>query len=341
LSESEISELNIPKFESEPNHKNCRIENAGQLIQKCLNADQWSVTLFTSGTTGLPKKVTHTLKSLLRGVKLGAAYQDTVWGFTYNPTHIAGLQVLLQAFLNHSSVVDLYKKKSKEIFALIKEHNVTHISATPTFYRILEDGILKSVKRVTSGGEKLDQNTEAKIGRLFPNGKLSNIYASTEAGTLFVAKGDIFIVPENIKNLVRIENNELLISAELMGQADFLSEREWYHTGDLVEILNEEPLQFRFVSRKNEMINIGGMKVNPGEVEDVLLQVPHIRQVRVYGQENKLIGQILAADIVTDSDILEKEIRIFMKDKLQNYKIPRVINFVQALETTRTGKIKR
>ncbi|MDZ7795644.1 MAG: hypothetical protein U5N56_00735 [Candidatus Marinimicrobia bacterium] len=96
------------------------------------------------------------------------------------------------------------------------------ISATPTFYRLLlpSKNVFKNVMRVTSGGEKLDNKTIEYLHQLFPNAKITNVYASTEAGTLFASKADVFTIKADMKKYVKIENNELLIHNSFIGLND-------------------------------------------------------------------------------------------------------------------------
>ena len=315
-----------------------------ELISKIKNTGpQWNITLFTSGTTGLPKKVKHTFQSLNRFVKITEKNTEDVWGFAYNPTHIAGIQVFFQALLNGNSIIRLFGLSTDLVFNSIEQYGITHISATPTFYRLLYpiNKIFPNVVRITVGGEKFDEKTIDKLKPAFPNSKITNVYASTEAGTLFAAKGDVFTVKAEMEEFVKIENNQLFIHKDMMG----LTENKinsWYNTGDIVEIVSENPLQFRFVSRKNEMINVGGYKVNPNEVEEAIRTINGISDVRVFAKSNSVLGNIICCEIVKfDENLDEAKIRSFLQTQLQEYKIPRFIKFVNELSTTRTGKIKR
>lgn len=305
--------------------------------------NNWSITLYTSGTTGLPKKVKHTFSSITRFVKISEHKAKNIWGFAYNPTHMAGIQVFFQALLNGNSIVRLFGLTPDTIFREIKENNITHISATPTFYRLLLpwNERYNSVVRITSGGEKFDSKTLNQMKQIFPKARFTNVYASTEAGTLFAADGDAFTLKENINGLIKIIDGELIIHKELMGNMD-IETGEWYHTGDLVDLLSENPIRFRFLSRKNEMINVGGYKVNPGEVEEIIREIDGIKEVRVYSKSNSVLGNIICAEIVcTDKALNETEIRNTLQQQLQEFKIPRIIRFVDEILTTRTGKIKR
>lgn len=307
--------------------------------------ESWRITLFTSGTTGLPKKVSHTFSSIARQAKKSERHADDVWGFAYNPTHMAGLQVFFQALVNKNTIVRLFGLDSKEIINEINSYHITHISATPTFYRLLlpPTDVCPSVKRLTSGGEKFDEHTLNQLTSLFPNAKLTNVYASTEAGTLFASKGNEFCIKEDMRDKVCVRDGELLIHKSLLAQSEsILFDGDWYHTGDLIEVSCEEPLTFHFVSRKTEMINVGGYKVNPTEVEEALRECDGVVDAFVYSKENRIMGKIILCDVVRASAyVTEKSIREQLQQKFQEFKIPRMIKFVEHLNVTRTGKISR
>ncbi|NDP22421.1 MAG: acyl--CoA ligase [Paludibacter sp.] len=313
------------------------------LIEKLSHTNKlWRVSLFTSGTTGVPKQVNHNYETLTRFVKLSDKHQSDIWGYAFNPTHMAGLQVFLQALLNGNAIIRLFGLSMPEIHQEIELNQISNISATPTFYRLLfpcEQKFL-SVNRLTSGGEKFNVVVSQRLKEIFPCAKLTNVYASTEAGTLFASVDDIFTVKTGFENLVKEINGELLIHKSLMANS-ISPVDDWYKTGDLIEIINPEPLKFRFILRKNEMINVGGYKVNPQEVEEVLQSFSGIEAVKVYSKSNSVLGNIVCCDIVSSFKLQESAIRLYLQTKLQEFKIPRIIRFVENLETTRTGKLKR
>lgn len=318
--------------------------NQKELISKLSNSpENWKITMFTSGTTGIPKKVSHDFKSITRFVKVSERNEKSVWGFAYNPTHMAGIQVFFQALLNGNFILRLFGLDTKDIYTEITNNGITHISATPTFYRLLLpcNETFPSVVRITSGGEKFNEKTFKQLNEIFPNAKITNVYASTEAGTLFASQNDIFNVRPEYESLIHIENNELLIHSSLMGRTETNID-EWYNTGDVIEIVSKNPLKFRFVNRKSEMINVGGYKVNPLEVEEAILTLSGINNVRVYPKQNSVLGNIICCEVVANSNqITESSIRTFLQSKIQEFKIPRIIRFVEELSTTRTGKLKR
>lgn len=318
--------------------------NRKELIEKLSNpSENWKITLYTSGTTGIPKKVSHDFKSITRFVKVSERNEKSIWGFAYNPTHMAGIQVFFQALLNGNSIIRLFGLDTKDIYAEITNNGITHISATPTFYRLLLpcNETFPSVERITSGGEKFNEKIFKQLNQVFPNAKITNVYASTEAGTLFASQNDIFSVRPEYESLIHFENNELLIHSSLMGRTETNIE-EWYNTGDIIEIVSQKPLNFRFVNRKSEMINVGGYKVNPLEVEEAILTLSGIKNVRVFPKQNSVLGNIICCEVVANSNqITESSIRTFLQSKIQEFKIPRIIRFVDSLSTTRTGKLKR
>ena len=302
------------------------------------------VSIFTSGTTGQPKKVTHTVQNLIREVRENNKHLNDIWAYAYNPTHMAGLQVLFQALLNQNTIIDVFSKGNREIVELIKNKKITHISATPTFYRFLLPLYqpIDSLKSVSLGGEKSNDSLIIAISKSFPKAKIFNIYASTEAGTIFSSHGSNFKIQNNKLDLVKIIDNELLLHYSLLGTSEGLNE-EWYATGDIVEWIDQHEKIFKFISRKNEMINVGGNKVNTNKVEEILLEMKQIKACFVYGKPNPLLGNMIFADLVLydSSSITEIEIRKSLREILEPFEIPRKIGFVKSLETTRTGKLKR
>jgi acyl-coenzyme A synthetase/AMP-(fatty) acid ligase len=301
------------------------------------------ISMFTSGTTGQPKVVAHSMKTLLREVRINEKQANSVWAFAYNPTHMAGLQVLFQAICNCNPLIDVFGKSKTEILKIFKEENVTHISATPTFYRLLLpfEVPVDSVKSVSLGGEKSDDKLHSIIKVAFPKARVFNIYASTEAGTILSSHGSDFKIKSDLIGKVKIENNELLIHNSLTGDYE-KDTPKWFYTGDIIEWIDQENQVFKLVSRKNEMINVGGNKVNPHDVEAQILAIYGISNCFVYGKPNSILGNMICADVVLASDcITEISIKQKLRDTLEAYEIPRKINFVQKLQTTRTGKLKR
>lgn len=310
-----------------------------ELRDSLLEPVDWHMQMFTSGTTGIPKRIEHSVSTIARSVRISEKHKESIWGFAYNPTHMAGIQVFFQALLNGNSIIDLFRQGRLDVLAKIDKYRISNISATPTFYRLLLpiEQPHSSVVRLTSGGERFDMNLIAELQSGFPQAQFRNIYASTEAGAILESKDEIFTINNN--ELCRVEDETLWIHKSLVGGFDISG--EWYNTGDLVTIIDQNPTRFKFVSRINDMINVGGNKVNPIEVETVLNSLSGIVTSRVYGLPNRILGNILVADIIANRTIEEKEIRYYLSLFLQSFKIPRIINYVKEIKTSRSGKIKR
>lgn len=316
-----------------------------------ITADQWQqffrngkggrLGLFTSGTSGVPKLVIHQRESLIRGIRWrDPAASDVCWGNTYHPLHMAGIQVALQALANVQSSVSLYGLPRERLDPAIHSLGISHLTGTPSFFRLLLPlrEPAKSVRRVSVGGERLDVDLLNKLKNSFPVAKLRNIYASTEAGSLFAAEGEWFRIPERLIQKVRIEGGELRLHAELLGEG--VASGEWFATGDAAIFDPKDRGRFQIIGRASNQISVGGFRVDPEMVEAALLTIPGIRMARVFGQPNSLLGNILCAECVGDP-IAERSLRQQLRQSLADYQIPRQLHWVENLAVTRSGKLKR
>lgn len=337
-----------------------QIVTESDLQRRATGGSKARLGLFTSGSTGMPKLVWQSVANLARAVKVSPRRAEAVWALAFNPTHVAGIQVYLQALANGCAVVDVCGLDRVATLAALEKYGVTHLSAAPSFYRLLlpADRPLPAVKSVTLGGESADAQLLGRLAALFPNARIHNVYASTEAGTLLVAEGDTFAIAPGLEDKVVLRDGKLTVHRSLLGEfAGGAATGEWYDTGDVVEIVTEQPLRFRIVARERDWVNVGGSKVNPHEVEAVLGEHTGVAQVRVFGRKNSVMGNILCAEVVAvggqsakgeapsaerDSQPLtEVALRAFAAERLQPFKVPRMIRLVDSLATTRTGKLSR
>lgn len=301
--------------------------------------------LFTSGSTGLPKLVWQSVANLTRAVKVSPRHAEAVWALAYRATHVAGIQVFLQALANGCPLVEVWGLERAEIFAALERHGVTHLSATPSFYRLLlpAERALPGVRSVTLGGESADARLLEKLAAMFPAARRHNVYASTEAGTLLVAEGEVFAIAPGLEGRVEVRDGTLHVHRSLLGEfSGAASQGEWYDTGDTIEAVSAAPLRFRIVARERDWINVGGSKVNPREVEAVLEEHPAVARSRVFGRKNSVLGQVLCAEVVARGAApMEADLREFAAAQLQPFKVPRMIRFVDQIAATRTGKLSR
>jgi acyl-coenzyme A synthetase/AMP-(fatty) acid ligase len=301
------------------------ISDVNDLHDRIMNSKS-TLLMKTSGTTGMPKTKLHKISDLLKNTK--SLSGESAWLLTYNRGHMGGVQVILQALSNLDCLVDVYRMPREIILNLVKNQNVTHISATPTFYRMLLpfEESFSSVKRVTVGGERTDTQTLNLISKMFPGAKVNNIYATTETGAILFSNSEIFQLNDKVfvdKTLkVRMEDGTI------------------HDTGDLVQMIDET--RFAFCGRNSNIINVGGNNVNPTIIEDVLKSHEKIKDAVVYGRPNKLLGNVLVCDVVALKDISKEEIRNHIGCSIeQKYMHPRIIKFKDELKINQSNKVVR
>ena len=260
----------------------------------------------------------------------------------YPVNSFASKQVFFQALFNKEKIVFCYSNNFKKSFEQIINNKVSNITCTPTFLNML---VLNSytntndVKTITVGGEKLFGTLINSYKEVFPEAKLINIYATTEAGSLLYSNDDKFSIPTKYIKKMKIINNELLIHKSLINdgkETNFID--EWFHTNDKVKMVGKNT--FIFVERENSYINTGGLRISPIEIEERMMEIKGISEVRVFAKPNSFLGSILCAEVMTNK-LSVKEIKLKLSDKLDKFKIPQIIEIVKDIKLTQSGKKKR
>lgn len=318
---------------------------------------EWVMT--TSGTTGRPKLVVHGLDSLTLTTRRDQTRgEGQVWGLLYDFTRFAGLQVVLQSLLSGATLVvpDAALPLDERIAALIAA-GATHLSATPTLWRkiLMTPGADRMpLAQVTLGGEIADDAVLAGLARQWPKARISHIFASTEAGVGFsVTDGRAGFPaayldhpPQGVD--LRIEDDHLLIrnarvGTHYLGDDGEVARDGWVNTGDLVRRDSDRIL---FLGRGSGVINVGGDKVHPEEVEAAILAHPEVRLVRVYAKKNPIMGALVAADIMPEPGLadaagLRDRLKAWLPAQLERHKVPAFIRIVDHFDTNAAGKLKR
>ena len=320
--------------------------------------------LMTSGTTGKPKMVAHDLAGLSAAIRARSpADGAAVWGTFYDIRRYGGLQIFLRAVLGGASLVlSRAGEPAAEHLGRLGKHGVTHLSGTPSQWRraLMSPAIGGIAPRyVRLSGEIADQAILDSLRNAFPQAAIGHAYASTEAGVGFDVNDGIAGFPADyvgsIRNGVEIKiaDGSLRIRSRgtafgyIGGERSLADADGFVDTGDIVELRDD---RYYFVGRKGGIINIGGLKVHPEEVEAVINRHPDVQMSLVHSRPNAITGSIVAADIVLKSELhgpavrrsqVKDDILKLCRETLPRHKVPAIISFVPALGVAATGKLLR
>jgi acyl-coenzyme A synthetase/AMP-(fatty) acid ligase len=320
-------------------------------------ATEW--LLFTSGTTGKPKIVVHTLASLTGPLAEGPVILDgAVWSTFYDIRRYGGLQMLLRALLGGASMVLSQAREPVGDFLIrAGSANVTHISGTPSHWRraLMTPEIVRlDPAYVRLSGEVADQAILNRLAATFPKASIAHAFASTEAGVAFDVRDGLagfpadFITGANVD--LRVQDGSLRIRSprtanRYLGDAGRLADVDGFvDTGDMLELRDG---RYYFVGRREGIINVGGQKVYPEEIEAAINLHPAVQMSRVRGRRNPIIGAIVVADILLKQtadrpfETVRAEIMQTCRDTLSPYKVPASLYHVQTLAVSESGKLIR
>lgn len=322
--------------------------------------------LLTSGTTGAPKMIVHTLGSLTAPIKTRQnAGPDVVWGTFYDIRRYGGLQILLRVLVGHGSfVVPGTAEPVADYLVRLGAHGVTHMSGTPSHWRrALMSPQARAIapSYIRLSGEIADQGILNSLHSFYPQARVVHAFASTEAGVGFEVTDGLEGFPATLPGAqadvdIKIDDGSLRLRSArtalryVGGEGGLLMDDEGFvDTGDVVERRGD---RYYFLGRRNGVINIGGMKVYPEEVEAVINRHPAVRMSIVRARKNPIIGSLVSADVVLRGEIdqeaghsrvedLKREILRICRASLATHKVPATIRCVPALEVAAAGKLVR
>ncbi|HLH97780.1 MAG TPA: fatty acid--CoA ligase family protein [Xanthobacteraceae bacterium] len=324
-------------------------------------ATEW--VLFTSGTTGVPKLVVHTLAGLTGAIRRGEARgSGAVWGTFYDIRRYGGLQIFLRAIHDGGSLVlsDAHEPVG-EFLARLGRHGATHVSGTPSHWRrALMSGAAGAMSPlyVRLSGEIADQAILDALAACYDNARIGHAYASTEAGVgfdvndgregfpaeLVGAAGEVEL--KVVDGSLRIRSPRAATRYLGAGATPLTDADGFVDTGDMVALSGE---RYYFAGRKGGIINVGGLKVHPEEVEGVINRHPRVRMSRVQPRKSPITGAVVVAEVVLceaaevddDAAVVRGEILDLCRTHLAQHKVPAVIRFVPALSVAPSGKLER
>lgn len=298
--------------------------------------------LFSSGTTGKSKASLIDFAQMLHKFKKSRAGMRTLTFLLLD--HIGGINTLLHALTAGGTVVPVSERTPDAICEAIQRHRIQLLPTTPTFLNILlmsdvyKSYDLSSLELITYGTEPMPNSTLRHLHQTFPNVRLKQTYGLSELGILQTKSKE----PDSLWVRVGGEGYETKIvdgilwirtPSAMLGYLNAPSpfdEEGWFNTNDAVEVDGE---YLKILGRKSELINVGGEKVYPAEVEGIILQLSNVQDVMVAGRSNPITGQVVVARVALrepeDASALGRRVRQFCREHLAPYKVPVAVELVE------------
>ncbi|NTS75374.1 long-chain fatty acid--CoA ligase [Catenovulum sp. SM1970] len=300
--------------------------------------------LFSSGSTGKSKAAVHDLAKLLEKYKVPRHALRAITFLLYD--HIGGVNTLLYTLSNAGCVITVADRKPDTVLAAVDKFSADLLPTSPTFINLIliseayQRHQLTSLKTVTYGTEPMPESTLLRFNKQFPHIKLLQTYGLSELGILRSKSKDndslwVKIGGEGFET--RVTGDNILEIKAYSGMLGYLNapspytEDGWFHTGDQVEVDGE---YMRILGRKSEIINVGGQKVYPAEVESVLQQLDFIAESEVYGEKNALLGNVVCAKLrlntlaaEQDKKTLKRQIKQHCSQSLESFQVPAKFKF--------------
>ena len=320
------------------------------IIENLFRQNHAGLVLFSSGSTGKPKAMVHDLDTLISSFEAKKPRKLNMLLFLLFD-HIGGINTLLNILATLSTAIIPRERNSDEICALIEKYKISVLPSNPTFLNLIlmsnahKKYDLSGLKMITYGTETMSESLLARLKAAFKKVKFLQTFGTSETGILNTSSKSSSSTYIKLNDAeYKIVNGELWIKSktQILGylNADMSAfEDGWFKTGDLV-LRDAEYL--KIVGRSKELINIGGKKALPSEIESVIMELENIADCVVYGEKNAITGQSVSCDVVLKSDMakdeLKKLIRSTCASKLERYKIPSKINVVEKIAFTNRFK---
>jgi acyl-coenzyme A synthetase/AMP-(fatty) acid ligase len=304
------------------------------------NTSEPGLVLFSSGSTGKSKAALHNFTKLLEKFKILRQKLCTLTFLLLD--HIGGINTLFYTLSNGGSVVSVISRDPDIVCSAIEKYRVELLPTSPTFLNLLliseayKRHDLSSLRLVTYGTEVMPESTLKRVHDILPKVKLQQTYGLSELGILrskSKSSDSLWVKVGGEGYETKIVDGILWIKAEsaMLGYLNApnpFDEEGWMNTGDMVEVDGEF---IRILGRRSEIINVGGQKVYPAEVESVLLQMENVKDVVVFGESNPITGSIVVARVnlfhPEELRQFRTRMREFCREKLASYKMPVKVEF--------------
>lgn len=324
------------------------------LIDNLRTRKHAGLILFSSGTSGEPKAMLHDFDALLERYRDVNPRQDRSL-LLMHLDHIGGIDAALRTLLAGSTLIIPRARTPEQAAYAIEQHQVNVLPATPTFLNLLllaqqsHPRDLSSIEIIAYGAEAMSPTLLNRLVNHFPKADLQQKFGTSETGAIRIQSTNtdsLFFRIKDRDTEWKVNEGELWLKTPsrilgyLNADGSALEAGGWYRTGDLVEQSNDGSL--RITGRASDLINVGGEKVTPGEVETAVLQLPEIEACTAIGEPNAITGQSVAVKIVTSPDTdrteLKRRIKKHCRSTLSAYKVPTKIYFNEQIELSARHK---
>jgi acyl-CoA synthetase (AMP-forming)/AMP-acid ligase II len=300
------------------------------------------LVIFSSGSTGAPKAILHDLTAILGKFRKVRQKKTTLTFLLFD--HIGGIDTMLSTFGSGGCVVTVAQRTPELVAKAIEAHHVHTLPTSPSFLNLfLMSGVwqhrdLSSLKVIAYGTEPMPDSTLQRLHDIFPDVALVQTYGMSELGVLRSRSRDsasLWIKFTGEEFQTRVVDGILWVKAEsamlgYLNAPDLFDADGWLNTQDAVEVDGE---YLRILGRASDLINVGGQKVYPAEVENVLLQLDNVQDVAVFAKAHPMMGQIVAARFnLKESeplDLFKRRMMAFGRERLAKYQIPVVVELCQ------------
>ena len=327
--------------------------SAHPLFEQLRGQGAAGLVLFSSGTSGTPKAMVQDFSKLLASYE-SRHESDLVMLALLGFDHIGGLNTLFNSLAAGSLLVIPASRSPADVASAVSRHRVAILPASPTFLNLLlAAGVtaeLASLRVITYGTEPMPESLLGRLKAAFPRVRFIQTFGTSETGitrTSSPEAGSTFLRFDDPDLEWKVIDDELWLRSrtQIAGYLNASNERftadGWFRTGDKVEQGPGGTL--RILGRLGEMINVGGEKLMPAEVESVVLAVPGVADCRVRGEPHPLTGQTVAVDVVAnvpDQEALRSAIRAACRERLARHKIPTRVTFVPSVSGERMKKTR-
>ncbi len=313
------------------------------------------LVLFSSGSTGKSKAAVHDFVPILEKFKTPRHVYRTIAFLLFD--HIGGVNTLLYTLSNGGTLIICEERLPDSVLYAVEKYHAELLPTSPTFLNLIllseayRRHDLRSLKLVTYGTEVMPETTLKRFHELFPKIQLAQTYGLSEVGilrakskssdSLWVKIGGEGFQTRVVDGALQIKANSAMLG--YLNAPSPFTEDGWFITGDSVEVDGE---YMKILGRKSELINVGGEKVYPSEVESVIQEFDNVAEVSVYGEKNPLVGNIVCARVRLKqgdgSDEFVGRLKRFCRERMQPFKIPVKVAFTtESQHNERYKKMRR